>query len=128
LAAYLIPAIGVQVSGTYQNQQGAQLAANLVVPNAQIAPSLGRNLSGSTNATVQIIEPGTLYGDRLNQLDLRVGKVFRFSSRRATVNLDIYNATNSAPVMTYSNQYASLWRPQSILQSRFAKISAQFDF
>jgi hypothetical protein len=128
LASYQIPRIAVQVSATYQNQQGALLSANLVVPNAQIAPSLGRNLSGSTNATVQIIEPGTRYGDRLNQLDLRIGKIVRFSQRRATVNLDVYNATNSATVMTYSNQYASLWRPQSLLQARFVKISAQLDF
>jgi hypothetical protein len=35
-----------------------------------------------TNVTVNLIEPGTLYGDRLNQLDLRVARILRFGSSR----------------------------------------------
>jgi hypothetical protein len=128
LAAYIIPRVDVQVSGTFQSLPGPQLSANLVVPNAAIVPSLGRNLSGGVNATVNIIMPGTVYGERLNQLDFRVGKLFRLGSRRLSLNLDVYNAFNAATVLTYSNQYASLYRPQSILQARFAKISTQFDF
>ena len=128
LAAYTIPRIAVQVSGTFQSLPGAQLSANLVVPNAAIAPSLGRNLSGGVNTTVNIIQPGTLYGERLNQMDLRVGKILRFAGRRLAMNLDVYNAFNAATVLTYNNQYAALFRPQSILQARFAKISAQLDF
>ena len=35
------------------------------------------------NVNVALVEPGTLYGDRLNQFDLRVGEVLRSSARRA---------------------------------------------
>jgi hypothetical protein len=128
LAAYVVPRIDVQVSGTFQSLPGAQLSANLVVPNAAVRPSLGRDLSGGVNTTVNIIAPGTLYGERLNQLDIRVGKILRLGPRRLAVNLDVYNALNAATVLTYNNQYAALFRPQSILQARFAKISAQLDF
>ena len=29
-----------------------------------------------TNVTVNLIEPGRLYGDRINQLDFRIAKIF----------------------------------------------------
>ena len=55
-----------------RSDQGDTLAANWAAPNAVIAPSLGRNLSNNApTATVNLIEPGTLYGDRVNEIDLR---------------------------------------------------------
>ena len=44
-----------------------------------------------------MLEPGDIYGDRINQFDIRIGKIFRFGGRRAQVNLDIYNAVQRQP-------------------------------
>ena len=75
LASYELPGIGVQLSATLQSKPGAMLAANYAVPNAAVAPSLGRNLSGNApNVTVNLVAPGTMYGDRINELDVRVGQ------------------------------------------------------
>jgi hypothetical protein len=117
------------VSGTFQSLPGPQLASNLVVPSAVVAQSLGRPLSGGTaNATVNLIPPGTMFGDRSNQVDLRVSKVLRFGRSRTALNFDLYNALNASPVTAYSTAYATFLRPQQVLAERFGKISVQFDF
>jgi hypothetical protein len=138
LGSYTIPKVGVQVAGTMRSDQGDSLAANWAAPNSVIAPSLGRNLSNNApTATVNLIEPGTLYGDRVNELDLRVAKILRFGRTRTNVGLDVYNLFNRAPVLTYNqafvlpsstNPSGSWLTPTSVLTPRFIKISAQFDF
>jgi hypothetical protein len=129
LGSYTIPGIDVRLSGSFQSIPGPPIAANLVVPSAVVARSLGRPLSGgAANVTVNIVEPGTMYGDRLNQLDLRFSKILRFGATRTTVNLDVNNVMNVNPVTAESPVYTIWRRPQSILLPRFAKISMQFDF
>jgi hypothetical protein len=68
----------VKLSGLYQNLAGIPDAANLTYTNAQIAPSLGRNLSAGATATVTIpiLPTDTMFEDRLQQFDLRFAKVF----------------------------------------------------
>jgi Carboxypeptidase regulatory-like domain len=137
LGSYTIPRIDVLIGGTVRSDQGALLAANWAAPNSAIAPSLGRNLSNNApTATVNLITPGTLYGDRVNELDLRLAKNIRIGRVRTNVGIDIYNVFNSAPVLTYNQAFvlataasAGSWlQPTSVLQSRFVKVSAQIDF
>ena len=124
-----MPRIDVQLSASFQSQPGRQIWANYTATNAIIAPSLGRNLSGGeSNIAVNIIEPGTMYGDRLNQLDLRFGKILRYGGTRTNVSLDVYNALNSNAVARFNQAYATWQRPQEILNHRFAKLVLQFSF
>jgi hypothetical protein len=105
------------------------ISANRTYTNAEISPSLGRPLSGgAANTTINLLVPGDVYGDRTNQLDVRVGKIIRFGGRRASINLDIYNMLNANPVMQENAAYA-VWRtPQRIMDARLFKVSGQFDF
>jgi Carboxypeptidase regulatory-like domain len=132
LGTYTIPKALVQVSATFQSVPGTSLAANYAAPNAAIAPSLGRNLSGNlANATVNLIEPGSQYGDRINQLDFRAGKVFRFGRTRTQISLDLYNLLNVDAVQSYNQTFVangSWLLPTGILAARFAKITGQIDF
>jgi hypothetical protein len=75
-----------------------------------------------------MLVPGDIYGDRVNQVDVRIGKIFRFGGRRAQANLDIYNLFNSNPVMQENGSYAVWRQPQRIMDARMFKISGQFDF
>ena len=130
LGSYTIPKVDLRVSATFQSKPGAQLAANYVATNAVVAPSLGRSLSGgANNVTVNLVVPGALYGDRINQLDFRVAKILRFGRTRAQVGVDLYNALNSSAVQTYSQTLGTAYlTPTLVLPARFAKISAQVDF
>jgi hypothetical protein len=132
LATYTIPKVGVQVSGVMQSKPGALLSANYAVPAATIAQTLGRLPAGNVpNVTVNLIEPGSKYGDRINQLDFRVAKILRWSNRRAMLALDLYNALNSNAVLTYNPQFVpgGTWlQPRSILTPRLFRISAEYNF
>ncbi len=127
--SYTIPGIDVQISGTFQSIPGPHIAANFVASSAVAARSLGRPLSGNAaNVTVNLLEPGSRYGERLNQMDLRFGKILRLGNARSVLSLDLYNAFNSDTVLTQNNNFGAWQRPQTILQARFAKISLQLDF
>jgi hypothetical protein len=129
IAAYTVPRVLLQVSGTFQSLPGPQLSANLVVPNAAAQASLGRPLSGGAqNVTVNIVEPGTMFGERLNQLDLRVGRPIRVGGVRTMVSVDLYNALNANAVLSESSAFATWRRPQSVLSPRFAKVSVNLEF
>jgi hypothetical protein len=133
LGTYTVPRVDVLVAGTFRSDQGASLAANWAAPNSATV-GLNRLYAGvaGNTITVNLIEPGTLYGDRVNQFDIRLAKILRFGRTRTNVGFDIYNVTNSAPVLGYAQTFVltnEAWlRPTSVLQPRFVKFSAQIDF
>jgi hypothetical protein len=130
LVSYTIPKVDVQVSSTIQSLPGASLAANLVVSSTTVARTLGRPLAGGANSvTINLIEPQTLFGDRINQVDFRVAKVLRFGRTRTQVGVDIFNVMNSNVPQGYLQTFGSTWlRPTSVMDARFARISGQIDF
>jgi hypothetical protein len=129
LSTYTIPRADVQVTATIQSSPGPEIAANFTATNAIVAPSLGRNLSGgAANTTVNIVQPGTMYGERSNQMQLRVAKILRYGGARTTASVDIYNLFNSNTVLTLNNAYGSWLAPTSISYARWAKLVLQVDF
>ncbi len=131
LAVYPLPWWGLQASAALQSLPGPQITASRTFTNAEIAPSLGRTLAAGANGTAQLdmIAPGTLYGDRLNQLDLRGTKNFRMNGVSLKAMVDLYNALNANPVITQNNTYGLAWqRPTLILQPRLVKFSVQMNF
>ena len=130
LATYVVPKIDLQVSGTWRSDPGPELAANYVVTSAIAQPSLGRPLS-SGNVTVNLVEPGTLYGARINNVDMRIAKILRFRGYRTQIGVDLYNLINTDVVTAYNNGYSptGAWlTPTAILPARYARFNLQFDF
>jgi hypothetical protein len=132
LGSYVIPKIDAQVSAVFQSKPGQLLAANYAMPASDVARFLGRPPSGNvSNVTLNLIEPGSLYGDRVNQLDFRIAKNLRFGSTRSMVSVDLYNVMNASAILTYNQNFVpnGTWlQANSVLTGRLARISVDFSF
>ena len=137
LVVYPLP-YDIQTSAIYQNSSGIPITANYVVTNAQIASSLGRNLSDcaigaatcNANRTIALIPDNSMFEPRAQQLDLRFTRTLRFGgTRRFRPSLDIYNLFNAATVLAMNTTYGQSWKDVTqILNGRQLRVGAQFDF
>jgi Carboxypeptidase regulatory-like domain len=133
VASYILPKVDVLIAGTIRSDQGAPLRATWNAPAAVVAAAIGRPpaIAGST-VPIDLIAPGEVWGDRVNEFDLRFGKILKFGRMRSNVGIDIYNVLNQAAVLTYNQTFAPApgqWlAPTAVLTPRFFKVSAQIDF
>jgi hypothetical protein len=114
-----------------QSLPGIPYNANQPFSNADVFPTLKRNLSGSaTNVTINLIEPSSQYEARRNQLDLRFGRTFTVPGNgRVQASLDIYNIFNAAAFLAVNSSFGTAWRnPVTILDARLFKFGMQYDF
>ena len=134
-ASYIVPRIDVLLSGTFQSSPGSALAANVAFTNAQIiwGPGVpaGRVLSNqAANVMVNVLGPDQLFGERVNQMDFRVGKILRFGRQRMNLSLDMFNLLNPDTILGYNQTYTTTgWlTPTQVITARTVKITGQFDF
>ena len=125
----------ILVSGVFQNNSGPTINALYPATNAQIAPSLGRNLAAGPNATftVPLIPPNTLFTERSTQLDLRLTKRLRFGQKmRLDANFDVYNVLNANSIITVVSTYGPRWQQPSgvsaILEGRLIQLGGRLSF
>jgi hypothetical protein len=134
LASYIVPKVDVQVSATWASIPGDSLRADFVANNAWIASGpqpLGRPLSGAATVTVNLIPPATMWGERQNNVDMRIAKILRYGSTRALVGVDIFNVLNADTVTNYNYGFVAggPWlTPTTITPARYARIAVQVDF
>ena len=131
-------------SGTFQNVAGPPYQANYEATNAEIAPSLGRNLAAcgtrpvcTATALVPLLSPQTYFEDRRTQLDLRLSKNLRLGQRASLqANFDVYNVFNASSILGLNNTYGSRWRipvtsiatGAGILNARLFQFSGRLSF
>jgi hypothetical protein len=148
LATYNVPKVDVLVSGTFRSLPYAGSEFPSIQSQSLVGQVLAFNIPGVVNTTslnrpfgsgnvvefLNINEPGKLYGDRLNAVDLRFGKILKYNRTRTQVTLDVYNLFNSNTTEVYQRSYSApgagstFLNPLSIMSARFFKITAQFDF
>jgi hypothetical protein len=124
-------------AGVLQSTSGPAIGADYAVPNALIAPSLGRPLAscgGRANCTataiVPLVTPQTLFEHRRNQLDLRLTKIFKIQTKaRLQANLDVYNILNTNAVLSTTSTFGARWQyPTQVLDGRLFQITGQLTF
>ena len=146
LATYTVPWVDVQMSAIMRSQPNAQpggdvatngssRAANYTMTAAQFLAATGRPLrAGVSSETVNLLRQGDVYGERVNNLDMRFSKILRFGRTRSNVGIDLYNIFNSNTPTTYEALYdpattgARWMRPTAVVQPRFVRFNVQFDF
>jgi len=138
VASYIIPRIDVLIAGTVRSDQGGVLAANWNANSVQfIQPALGRPVTqGAATTPINLVAPGQVWGDRVNELDFRFGKILRFGRMRINAGIDIFNVLNQGAILTYNQSFilptattAGSWlAPSSVLTPRFVKLGVQIDF
>jgi hypothetical protein len=151
LAAYAIPKVDVLVSasmrsvptavlgtGSVSASNGTSRVANINVPNTVVQQTLGRlpaNSFPTGTTSVNMLVPGTLYGGRVTQVDLRFAKILRFgAARRTEIGVDLYNAFNTSDTNIFVQTYdyatngATYMRPSAIVSPRFVRLNVRFDF
>jgi hypothetical protein len=132
LSSYLIPKLHADVAVTIQSKPGAMLAANYAVPREAVAAALGRNPAGNVpNTTVNLVAPGTMYGDRINEVDVRFARTMKIGGPRVTLAAELYNALNSSAVLTYNPAFVpgGTWlQPTAILTPRTGRLTAEVRF
>jgi hypothetical protein len=137
--AYPLP-WSLQVAANYQNLPGYPIDTTYVASNNQVKQSLGRNLAACGTATVcnatvtlnnALMSPYTAFEDRLNQVDVRLSRVFRLAGASIQGNFDIYNMLNANTVLTEVTTYSptnTYLRPTSILAARLIKFGVELKF
>ena len=116
---------------TFEDGSSNPIAASYTATNAQIAPSLGRNLAAGVNgtATFDLIAPATVYEDRLYQLDLRLTKIVRVGQTRIQGMFDVYDVLNASPILVVNGTYGlAFQKPLQILDARLFKFAVQVQF
>jgi hypothetical protein len=128
LGAYALP-YDIQVAGTYQSLPGPERGAQVTFTSEQVIAALGRPLAGGGAVSVDILEPGTVYGDRSHQVDVRLTKIIKLPHARLRAMFDIFNVFNANAITNEEYGFGPTYlRPLAIMPGRLAKFAFQLDF
>ncbi len=131
LASYTIPKADVLVSAVVQLKPNASTGPTDTTVGSN-GTSLAANYAFSGTQTVNLVQPGTLYGPRINTVDLRIAKVLNLGRARTTAGIDLYNAFNRNPGTAFNQTFSAgsttYLRPTTILQPRFVRFNVTVDF
>jgi len=123
---------GIEISGSFQSYPGGSQAVDDNESWLDVNHNVTRSILPAlvqSSATVRLIQPGTKFLPRLNQLDLRLGKVLDVGKVRLRPQFDIYNATNSNAILDVGETVGpNLDRVNQILPGRVFGFSVRADF
>ena len=125
LGSYTLP-YDVQIAATFQNQPGPERRAEVTFTR----DIHGNGFLQDPTIIAYAAPPGTWYGDRFSQLDLRLTKIFRMAGgTQLRAMFDLFNLFNANAVTREAPAWGSgFLTPQVTMAGRLAKFAFQFDF
>jgi hypothetical protein len=140
---YPLP-LGFRVSGVFQSVPGTQSARDggNVGRDLNVTYAVGRAIApGLTqaNVNVRLNEPGTVFLDRVNQLDFAVSRDFRMGRFVVRPQFDFFNALNNNAITQVNQSYGTpaqmalpfgpdVFQPQSILNPRLIRFNVRVSY
>ncbi|MEO8259409.1 MAG: TonB-dependent receptor [Acidobacteriota bacterium] len=114
---------GIRVAGSFQSTPGSERSITYQVVRA-LVPGLSQ-----ASVSVRLNQPGTLYNDRINQLDFSLSKAFRAAGAEVRPTVDLFNMLNANPVTGQVNAYgSSLNNVTAILAPRLVRFGVTVKF
>ena len=130
LGSYTLP-YDIQVAATLQSQPGPERLALRNFSAADTVSNRPHVLFGSA-VELNMVEPGSSYGERFNQVDFRLTKIFDLGGARFRAMFDLYNLFNANAVTIeqagYGNNGEGWLDAINIMPGRLAKFAFQLDF
>jgi hypothetical protein len=131
-AAYTIPKIDVLVSGIMRSQPNVVFGGGGIPGAAPEGNSVGLAAVYVTpQGQVNLLQPGQVYGGRINQVDMRFGKNLNFGSTHASIAVDVVNLSNANTPTSYQQNYGNgtqYLQPLTILNPRFVRLNVTIEF
>jgi hypothetical protein len=129
----------LQASANYQNLAPIATAANAAISNVGVVPSLGRDLSAcgartgaacTAQVVANIVLPNTYFLEpRLQQLDVRFSRVFRWTGGSIQPQVDFFNVFNSSDVLGITTRLGPRFNvPSGVLDPRVVKFGVNVNF
>jgi hypothetical protein len=131
----VLPKYQFILTGLYQANWGINLAANMVSRQGFATPYFRNNVATADPITVNksVLLVDDVQDHRLptmTNLDLRIGKEFAFDRARFNVDIDVFNALNSATVLgrQYNLRLTTADNVQEIMNPRVLRLGVRFNF
>jgi hypothetical protein len=117
---YTLP-LGVDIGAVMQSFGGLERVVTWAVTPALFP-------GGQTQSqTIILTEPGALFGERWDQLDVNFKKNFRYGNRVHTLQFDVFNVFNNNSIRTMNDSVGnSLGQVTAIMPGRFPRLAYQF--
>ena len=129
-ASYIIPRVDVLLSSIMRFQPNATFGVG-ATPEGNSTGLAANYTPPGMAQQVNLLLPGTEYADRINQVDLRVGKLLNIGGTRTNIAIDILNLFNSNTGTAFEQNYgdgSQYLRPTQILNPRFVRFNVTMDF
>ena len=122
--SYPLPWYGFRVSGVLQSLPGAETNIVYTVTRAQLP-----QLTTASSVAIQLTDPGSLYFDRINMVDLSLAGTIPVGTKiRVKPQFDIFNVFNTNEVLSETNQWPGQGQPKTLVPGRLIRLGLQVTY